>query len=130
MSLLDNYLGYSGIATDLVDEFSSAVGIAFQADGPQSATVTLTRSGATLAAQQVVLAPSSGGQTEQSYGPIGQERKGTLDLILIGPRNHPTLADFNVQRGDRFRIGTARYEVAFVDTSLNGRTEARCVSIQ
>lgn len=128
---LSNYLGWDGITTDLVDQLSSAVGVAFAAEGPQGQSITLTRGAGTIAAQNVIVAPVSSSQAEQIYKtPDGQERKGTLDLILIGPRNHATLADFNVQRGDRFRLGTARYEVVLVDTSINGRTEARCVAFQ
>lgn len=127
---MENYLGMGGLESDLIGDYARAAGVEYMSNYAQGQDIVLTRGSSTLESQRVIVAPIAGTTVEQMYGPTGQMRTGTMDTLLIGPRNHPALPDFNVQRGDRFAIGASRYEVIFVDTSIAGKTEARCASFQ
>ena len=127
---MENYLGVGGIETDLIGNYNRAAGVEYMSNYAQGQDIVLTRNSTTLDAQRVIVAPITGTTVEERFGPPGQQRTSTIDIMLIGPRNHPSLPDFDVARGDRFAIGTARYEVIYVDVSLNGKTEARCASFQ
>mgnify|MGYP006921630760 CR=1 FL=1 len=72
-----------------------------------SASVSFDRAGVALAAQTVRLAYDNTQLT--SRGEVGQatERK----LVILGVRDHPTIADTDIRAGDRFAIGKALYEV-------------------
>jgi hypothetical protein len=128
MPNLNDFLASGGKGMQWAEEHRRAVGITFMADYREGITLTLTRGGSTLAPQTVVLAPID--TTDPSAFAGAAASTGSLDLLVIGPRNHPTLPNFDVSRGDRFSIGAARYQVMFVDTSMDGKTEAHCASIQ
>lgn len=125
---INDYLVWGGVATDLLEQLSYATSVAFQREAMQGQSIVLTRGSFVQAAQIVIVAPVAGTQVTIRQG--AANRTGTINLMLIGVRNHPTLASFDVQPGDRFSIGTAKYEVVFVDTGMAGKTEAHCWSIQ
>lgn len=127
MPELQNFLEWGGQASDWLDQIRRASGVRFMAGYRTGIEIALTRNGTTLAPQLVVIAPSRSHQNETS-GEAG--RVGTLGLVLIGIKDHATLPDFDVQRGDRFAIGTARYEVMVVEAVLDGRVEAWAEAIQ
>ncbi len=88
----------------------------------QPTTITLlAKDGSVRAAQEVRLAYliQRADEAVSAGGISGQN-----ELILIGT---PT---FIVARGDRFVMGTARYEVTFVDTSIPGKIEAKASAVQ
>lgn len=124
------YLQGGGLAFDLLNDVPAAVGVDYMLDLRQGQDVILTRQGVTdpLPAQRVVVAPLNGTTVTENAGPSG--RTGVMDVVLIGLRDHPTKPDFNVQRGDKFRIGTALFEVFLVDTTMAGKIEARAKAIQ
>ena len=79
------------------------------ADKPTS--ITVRRAGATLDAQTVRLEVSSH-MPAQANGP--NVTSTNLQTVVVGYKNHPTIADTDVQRGDRFFAGGQMYEVVQV----------------
>jgi len=92
------------------------------ADDPTS--VTLIRGGVSQDAQTVrLLVPSSSGREAGSAG--GEQAEATL--VLLGT------SSFDVQRGDRFTVNSAWYEVLYVApemASAGERVEAYCRQMQ
>ena len=124
------YYGWDfGKAHDWLDQDDQSA----QADfiqGHQSTSVTLIdKAGAARAVQTVRLVAASGGakpQGRRTPASAGEE----IDIILIGRRDHPTLADFSVARGDRFTELSVTYEVLYVDKTFPGYTVAQCIAMQ
>lgn len=82
------------------------------ADKPTS--ITVRRAGATLDAQTVRLEVSSM-PTQMPTQMRGENATSTnLQTVVVGYKNHPTIADTDVQRGDRFFAGGQMYEVVQV----------------
>lgn len=89
-------------------------------------SITLERVGT---AQTVILVPSGRSNTgTEQRGETGQSSD--YDVALIGMRDHATIADFNVRRGDTFEYKSTFYEVINVDKTMPGKTEARCKARQ
>lgn len=136
MPSLTNWFTYTGKALNFAHLHDRAAGVAMMSNYREGVDVVLYRAGTALDSQRVVVAWIAGTTTTQSAGASGST--GNLDLMLTGPKDHPTLPDFNVARGDKFSLSLAvdnntiraRYEVTFVDTALNGKIEAHCRSIQ
>lgn len=90
-------------------------------------TLVLRRAGTPLAAQTVRIEGS------------GARRSGALDttntsttvgtVVVVGLHGHPTLADFNVQVGDRFGLDGSMYTVLSVTTHA-GEIQAMCQRVQ
>lgn len=76
--------------------------------------------GTAVAAQTVRIEWDS--TSSEAAGPGGQSsiRRGTM----FGVRNHPTVTDTNVQRGNRFALNSYQYRVIDVLTTL-GEVQAR-----
>ncbi|MDL1924329.1 hypothetical protein FBQ95_17130 [Chloroflexi bacterium CFX3] len=82
----------------------------------QPTNITLIRAGATLAAQTVRLERSNNIPAELT---ANIARVAETEVVIIGYRGHPTIADTNVRRGDRFVQAGQTYEVMQVDTRLD-----------
>ena len=90
-------------------------------------SVTLTRGGAAQTAQTLIVAPvRASGSEQRGEGALS----GKQQLVLIGYRNYTGQTDFNVQRGDTFLIGSAKYRVMFIEDAVPGRREATAEATQ
>jgi len=118
----DAFWGGRGKAASLWDDPNRAVDVA-QMIQDQPTSVTLNRAG-TAQSAQTVLATTSGSSWRATQGPAGQPSSTTL--VLIGVQNHPTLADFNVQKGDRFRLWNTNWTVMIVKKLYEQVIEAHC----
>lgn len=83
----------------------------------QPASITVTRAGVALTAQTVRLEPT-GGAAERLFN-IGALSKG--GVIVVGYKDHPTITDTSLQRGDRFAYGGQWYSVTQVLPNTPGR---------
>lgn len=91
------------------------------ADDPQS--ITIVRAGAALAAQTVRILPQTwppGGEEMASAG--GEESRD--EVTVLGAEG------LNIQREDRFSVGSQWYEVVYVEPALPNRTEAKARQMQ
>lgn len=114
-------LNWDGKATCLIDDFPRAEGVEFMI-GHRGVSLILVRSTGPLAAQTVLLMPAGRTRLEVE-GEAGEMSKASM--AVIGVRNHPTLPDLDIRRGDRFAYDGHQYEVTHVDTTMAGKTEAR-----
>lgn len=127
MTQLSNFLKWTGHAAAWIEGVERAAGVEFMAGYRTGAMISLTRGATVLPAQLVALAHSRS-QQKSITGEAGHIA--THDLTLIGVQHHPTLPDFDVRRGDRFTIGPTRYEISFVETTLDGRIEAHATGME
>jgi hypothetical protein len=123
MPNFNTFWGGRGEAYTLWDDPSRAVDIATMINDHPT-TVTLKRGVTTLAAQTVLATRPGQGTPTNTAGESGVA--GSDRLLLIGVQNHPTLADFNVQRGDSFRLFGTNYKVAYVISNNSQVVEAYC----
>ncbi len=124
------YYGWdTGKIHDWVDQDDQSAHADF-IQGHQSTSVILVdKTGASRAAQVVRLVAASGDtkpQGRRTPASAGEE----IDIVLVGRRDHPTLADFAVARGDRFVELSVQYEVLYVDKTFPGYTIAQCIATQ
>lgn len=77
----------------------------------KSTAITVRRGSSTLSAQTVRIEDlgGRGRQVQTEAGVMAQ-----ADTLVLGYRGHPTLADTDLQRGDRFLAGSVSYEVILV----------------
>lgn len=85
------------------------------------ASIVLVRSGAAQAAQTVRVEYDRAQSTEQGDGAKSSNRK----LIVFGVRDHPTVTNTNIQRGDRFTYQGSQFKVIDVIVTL-GEVQATC----
>lgn len=71
-------------------------------------TITLNRGSVNIEAQTMRLTWGTIGDDSRNEAG-GQQNDGRC--VLFGVKNHPTVTDTNIQRGDRFAIGLVEYEV-------------------
>lgn len=91
----------------------------------KSTSITLKR-GTTVLDAQTVRIEFSSGASEQS-GPT--TTPGFLNVTIFGVKNHPTVSDTDIQRGDRVVLGNTEYEVVGVIASI-GEVQAFCEARQ
>src|SRR5512133_484101 len=119
----DAFWGGRGKANDMRDDHNRAGDILTMIlDNPTS--VTLIRGATKLAAQTVLATQGGGSVTSDAIGPAGMP--GVDDIMLLGVCDHDTVADFNVQRGDTFRLWNTNWTVKFVVRHVPGVIEAHC----
>lgn len=51
-------------------------------------------------------------------------------VTVFGVQGHPTIADLDIERGDKFELDDERYKVVSVDHTLIGEIQARCEVLQ
>ncbi|KKL81389.1 hypothetical protein LCGC14_1995280 [marine sediment metagenome] len=124
---------YYGWDTGLIHDWLDQDDQSAQADfiqGHQSTSVILIdKAGVSRAAQTIRLVAATGDtkpQGRRTPASAGEE----IDIVLVGRRDHPTLADFAVVRGDRFAELSVNYEVLYVDKTFPGYTVAQCIAVQ
>lgn len=85
------------------------------------ASLVFVRNGAAQAAQTVRVEYDRAQSTEQGAGAQSSSRK----LIVFGVRDHPTVTNTNIQRGDRFAYQGGQFRVIDVIVTL-GEVQASC----
>jgi hypothetical protein len=78
-------------------------------DRPTS--ITIRRSGAALAAQTVRIEWSGYAREDEDRDVAADALPGVGRLTVFGVRGHASIADTDIQRGDRFTLGAAEVEV-------------------
>lgn len=73
-------------------------------------SITIVRAGSTLAAQTVRLETLASQRQVAGQGGVTH----MIDALALGYRNHPTIADTDMQAGDRFTADGVAYEVVAV----------------
>ncbi len=91
----------------------------------QPTTITIQRGGTMLAAQTVRIEFSDAAREDLSLHEGLNVVPGVQQAIVFGVRNHPTVADTEIERGDRFVIGATEFEVAGVIVAA-GNVQAIC----
>ncbi len=87
-----------------------------------SSVVLVRGTSTTLAAQTVRLEYGNQMPSESQGGAGASSKQG---LIVFGVRDHETVADTNIQRGDRFAVSGSQYRVIAVIPTL-GEIQAMC----
>lgn len=116
-------LNWSGLAANALDTETEnrAESVEFMI-GHRGVNITLVRNATPITAQKVLVVPQGQGNPSRNDTPASS---GAMQvMVLVGLRDHATLADFDVQRDDRFVHLGASYVVRFVDNSMPGKTEA------
>jgi hypothetical protein len=88
-------------------------------------TITIRRGGAALSAQTVRIEPLLGAREDDDRELNAAALPGVARAIVFGVRGHPTAADTNIQRGDRFIYSGGEAEVTAV-VQLPGEVQALC----
>lgn len=115
-----NFSNWLGTDTVLPDGYNRAelVGVRIQ-EKPTS--IVIMRDGAAdLAAQTVRIEPM--GYSSETEGQINTPSQATL--VIMGYKGHPTVADTNIRRGDRFVAHDVLYDVIEVVHSFTDRVVA------
>lgn len=128
---LGRFLNWAGLGAAWVDSFARAEGVEYML-GHRGVSVVLVREGeGALPAQTVLLFPASQSRLEVE-GEAGEAS--TIAMTVVGPRDHSTLPDLDIRRGDRFRYpnvqGGTQYEVTHVDLTQPGKVEARAMAAE
>ncbi len=92
-------------------------------DKPTS--ITINRDGVTHPAQTVRIEYNETGRVIMGEA---NSASAVRDVILFGVKNHPTVADTNLQYGDRFAYNGQIFKVVFVITTI-GEIQANCEAI-
>ncbi len=79
----------------------------------------------TLAAQTVRIEPGNGAREDLDVRRGLNVLPGVQRAVVFGVRNHPTISDTDIQRGDRFVSGASEFEVLAVITAA-GEVQAVC----
>ena len=108
MPSIDNWTGSSAPLSSYLDVDQGVDTAILIAD--KSTSITLIRDGAALAAQTVRIEQLD---ADSSVGSQGRET-GTYDVGIIGYKGHPTMADTDIRRGDRFAVAGVLYEVGML----------------
>lgn len=87
----------------------------------KSVSITVQRGSTTLPAQTVRL--DTGGPSPRQVN-TPNTATASLQMVLLGYKAHPTIADTDVERGDRFLYGGERYRVIQVLPETPGRLVA------
>jgi hypothetical protein len=88
----------------------------------KSSSIVVTRDGAQLAAQTVRIEVIGNPAQRKSDGAL----VGTNTVMVLGYKDHPTVADTNLTRGDRFFSGGIMYDVIMVQPGYTDRLIAIC----
>ncbi|HVU10684.1 MAG TPA: hypothetical protein VHD90_05370 [Phototrophicaceae bacterium] len=91
----------------------------------QPTTITIQRGSTTLAAQTVRIEFSNAAREDVGLREGLNVVPGVQRAVMFGVRNHPTVVDTNVERGDRFVIGATEFEVVGVIVAA-GEVQAIC----
>ena len=77
----------------------------------QPTTITIQRAGVSLAAQTVRIEFSDQAREDVGLREGLNVMPGIQRAIVFGVQGHPTVADTDIERGDRFVVGATEFEV-------------------
>ncbi len=97
--------------------------MAWQRIQDRATSITVYRDSVAQTAQTVRIEYSSVANDRREAG-----QASVRDLVIFGVVDHPDVADTNLQKGDRFAIGSDQYEVKDV-IELPGEIQARAERI-
>jgi hypothetical protein len=83
--------------------------------------ITVVRSGASQSSAQPVRLEAMATPTQQSGE---QFRGGEVDMLVTGYKDHPTIDDTDLRKGDRFKYNDQWYEVVEIYPEIEGRLMA------
>lgn len=85
-------------------------------------SIDIVRNATTLAAQTVRL------EFDNTNAPADSEhgRGSRRTLTVFGVRNHPTVADTDIEESDRFSVNGSIYRVSDVNSVVPGEVQAIC----
>ena len=89
----------------------------------KSASITVVRAGVAMSAQTVRI-DVFGGSAAERMGMGGNALSNVQRVLVLGYRNHPTIADTDIQANDHFRYDGRSYRVVKTEGSLPDRVEA------
>jgi len=118
MPSADAWTGSSMPLSDYIDVDRGVDTARLVAD--KSISITVVRAGAAQSAQSVrIEALGSPREIETDGGNTAQ-----ADALVIGYKGHPTIADTDLQRGDRFAVGGVSYEIVALLVGLDDSLQA------
>lgn len=103
-----------------LDDLTDAVGVA-EMIAHKPVSITVQRQAGTLTAQTVRLDLLSSVASDTVSGPV---TLGIMRVLILGYRNHPTIADTDLKRGDIFAHDGQRYKITQIDTTYPDRLQA------
>lgn len=114
------WLGAPPVLGAWLDDVTDAVGVA-EIIGQKPVSITVYRQSGVLPAQTVRLdlLSSVASVQEQNATTLGVMR-----VLVLGYRNHPTITDTDLRRGDTFAYDGQRYKVTQIDTTYRDRLQA------
>lgn len=89
----------------------------------KSSSIVVVRNGVAAAAQTVRI-DVFGGSASERMGMGGNALTNTQRVLVLGYRNHPTIADTDLQANDHFRHDGRSYRVVKTEGGLSDRVEA------
>lgn len=92
----------------------------------REALVTIKRGGSTVAAQTVRIEPDTASNEVSGDGGGSSSRQ---MATVFGVKDHPTVSDTDIQRGDQFAYNAAIYRVVSV-VYPPGEVQARCEAVR
>ncbi|MBI1257587.1 MAG: hypothetical protein GC204_08960 [Chloroflexi bacterium] len=98
---------------------------AWQRISEKATTITIRRGGETLDAQTVRIEYGDTAREDATLRRGLDVTPGVQRAVVFGLRHHPTVADTDIQRGDRFVVGATEFEVIGVITGV-GEVQAIC----
>lgn len=117
MPSISNYLSTIGE--------SRAVDAWARIQGKPTAIVVVRGKNTTLAAQTVRLEASSNPTEVKGEGDGSSAR---LDVVVFGVKGHPTVANTDLKRDDRFAVAGVQYKVVHV-VEQTGEIQAQCEAL-
>ncbi len=91
----------------------------------RAVTITIQRGAETLDAQTVRIEFGDSAREDLDLRRGLNVVPGVQRVVVFGVRNHPTVADTDIQRGDRFVVGATEFEVLGV-IGAPGEVQAIC----
>lgn len=91
----------------------------------QPVTITIRRGTETLAAQTVRIVMDDRAREDLDLRRGLNVLPGVQGAVVFGVRQHPTIADTDIRRSDRFVLGASEFEVIAV-TEMAGEVQAIC----
>jgi len=120
---IDDWLGSTAILDDWFDSDRGVDTARVIAEKPTN--ISIIRRGAVLEAQQVRLEPMGAASYFTNLPGTIAESISTM-VVMIGYKGHPSIADTDAKRGDRFYYGEQQYEIQTAMTSLTDRLLCLC----
>lgn len=130
MSRID-YWANVGRATNWVDDIENGNRGVYATDRyikDKPCVIIVERGAVETLPEQTVRIEMTRIQPDVNVGPTSRESR--ANTILIGYKDHPTIPDTDIMRGDRFIFEDSRFEVRLVFPATVGRVEAWLEQIQ